>query len=95
MITRSLPASVSQLQVTLPLPQGTFLYPGSLLTITISNVTVSSPAAVVGREADISSQDGTVQVVVADEAANIVIGFTTESLIANVNEGEHYYSILD
>lgn len=87
MITRSLPASVSQLQVTFPLSQGSFLYPGSVLTITISNVTVSSPATVAGMEADVSSVDGAVQVVVANEVANIVVGFTTQSLIANADEG--------
>lgn len=87
MIARSLPASSSQLQVTLPIPQGTFLSPGSAITIAIINVTVVSPAQLAGMTGNISPSDGTVQVVVADEMANIVAGFTADSLVARVNEG--------
>lgn len=59
-----------------------------MLTVAVSNVTVSSPPAVAGMEADISSDDGTVQVIVADEVANIVAGFASQSLVANVDEGK-------
>ncbi len=88
MIIRSLSAAASQVLVTLPVSEGSFLYPGAVITVTITNVTVSSPAAVAGMDADISATDGSVQITVADAVANIVVGFTEQSLISNINEGQ-------
>lgn len=85
-IMQSLPSSSAQLAVTLPIPTGSFLSPGAIITITITDVTVSSPAEVAGTAAAISATDGSVQVPVADEVANIAVGFTPQSLIASVNE---------
>ena len=87
MITRSLSAASSQLQVILTIPEGAFLHPGATISVTILNVTVTFPEASAGMEAAISATDGTVQITVADEVANIVVGFTSQSLISNVNEG--------
>lgn len=88
MIARSLSPSSSQLQVTVPIPVGSFLYPGASVSITITNVTVSSPAAVAGMAGTISAADGSVQITVADAVANIVVGFSEQSLVSNVNESE-------
>ena len=88
MITRSLPPLSSQLQVTIPIPGGSFLYPGANISIAISNVTVSSPAEVAGVSGTISTVDGAVQVTVSDAVANIIVGFTEQSLIASVSEGK-------
>lgn len=87
MIVRSLSATSSQLQVDLPVSDGSFLYPGASITITLSNVTVSSPAEVAGMAAAISATDGTVQVTIEEGVANIVVGFTSQSLVVNVDEG--------
>lgn len=85
MITRSFQVSATELQVILPISQGSYLSPGSIITVSIVNVTVTSPAEAAGLAAAISSTDGTVQVTVADEVANIAVGFTTSA--TNVNEG--------
>ena len=87
-ISRSLPASVAEFVITIPVVPGSYLYPGSVFTITISNVTVTSPAAVAGMDASISSADSVAQAVVLDAVANIAVGFSTQSLVANVDEGE-------
>ena len=86
-VTHSFTPSESELQRTFPLSQGTFLHPGSVLTISIVNVTVTSPAAVAGRSADISGTAGTAQVVVTNDVANILVGFASQSLVTRVNEG--------
>ena len=85
-ISRSLPVSSSELEVTLPISQDTFLHPGSIITVAITNVTVTSPAQDAGMTADISTTDGTVQVIVSDDVANIVVSFSSQSLNATVNE---------
>lgn len=80
-------APSTQLQVTLPIPADAYLFPGAVFTVAIVNVTVSSPAEAAGLAAGISPTDGSLEVIVADEVADIAIGFTTQSLTATVNEG--------
>jgi hypothetical protein len=85
--TYSLQASSTQLQVSLPIPTGAYLPPGPVITVAIRNATVSSPAEAAGLAAGISATDGSVQVIVPDEVANIAVGFTVQSLSPSVNEG--------
>ena len=95
--TQSLPASSSQLQISLAIPQGSYLTPGSFITVSIANVTVSSPAEAAGLPATVSPTNGIAQVTVTDQVANIAIGFTAQSLIASVDEGSyvHMYVCMD
>ena len=86
-IERSIPAGSSQLQVILPIPSGAYISPGSVFTVAIANATVRTPAEATGLAAGISPTDGSVQVTVADEVANIAVGFSAQSLIATVDEG--------
>lgn len=86
-IERSLPATVSQLQVTLPIQPGAYVSPGLVITVAIANATVSFPAEAAGLAAGISQTDGSIQVITADEVANIAVGFSAQSLVATVDEG--------
>ena len=86
-LLHSFPTSSSLIPVTLAIGAGTYLAPGSAFTISIANATVTSPAAAAGMVAAISPLEGSVQVPVPDQLANIAVGFTTESLVASVNEG--------
>ena len=86
-ITQFMKSSVSTLEVSVPITPGAFLFPGSVITVVILNITVSSPAAVAGTPADISATANTTQATVTDNVANVVIGFMDQSLIASVNEG--------
>lgn len=84
---RSLQALFTQLQVTIPISAGAYLSPGSVFSVAIVNVTVSSPAEAAGLAAGISPTGGSLEVTVADEVANIAVGFASQSLSASVNEG--------
>lgn len=84
---RSLQVSATQLQVILPIAPGAYISPGLVVTVAIASVTVSFPPQAAGLAAAISPVDGSVLVAVADEVANIAVGFTAQSLIASVNEG--------
>ena len=84
--THSFEVSSTQLAVVLPIPQGTYLSPGSFITITIVNGTVRSPVEAASSPVAVSPVEGVLQVSVPDHLANIAVGFTQESLIVSVNE---------
>ena len=86
-VMRSFEASSMQLQVSLPIPQGTYLPPGSVVTVSITNATVTSPADAAGAPVVISPVDGSVRVSLPDQLANIAVGFAAQSLVATANEG--------
>lgn len=74
------------LDVSLPIHPRSILSPGSVISVTITNVTVSSPPEVAGMMADISTSEGSVQALVTNSVANIVIGFTADSLSTSVDD---------
>ncbi len=87
MISREFSTSSSELVVSLPLPSSSFLSSGAAITVSITSVTVVSPSELAGNSGGISQEDGTLQVDITDAMANIEIGFTSQSLIATVDEG--------
>lgn len=83
-ILRFLGPSLTEVDVMLPISE--VLFPGSVITVAVANITINSPVEFAGMSADVSPTDGTVRVTVPDSAANIVFGFTSESLSARVDE---------
>lgn len=88
LIAHTMKSSVSTLEVSVPVVRGAFLSPGSAITIAVLNATVISPANLAGTPADISATEHTTLATVKDSVANIMIGFTEQSLIATVDEGK-------
>ena len=70
--------------VSLPVVQDAYLAPDDAFTIAITSATVLSPAEYAGGSADISSEEGSVQLLVSEEVANPIVYFEQASLNATV-----------
>ena len=86
--TLTLSSSDSSQLVTVPIFPAAYLLPGSAITVTIISATVISPTNLAGLSSDISLETGSTDVEVSEEAANVGIGFTRDSLVASVDDGE-------
>lgn len=85
-VTLTMPAGTTQLPVSLPVSQDSYLYPGSEFTIAIIDTTVIAPSEYAGQTADISTTSGRATSVVRENVSNPLISFSQVSLSPAVND---------
>jgi len=74
--------------VTVPIFPASYLLPGSSITVIVLSATVTSPTNLAGLNSAISPETGSSEAKVTEEAANVGVGFTQDSLVASVDDGE-------